>query len=309
MLRVPVEPVPYLTPGISGIVLPETLDFEKLGDKSSDQAKEKIQQHVNSCIESATLLCSSDILSSDCAEHVKTVQIPIELHGKHHVIDVRVDAVQVSGVMEPDNKGVRHMVKLPVNPRVLFDAVCRFGYTDTIDCYTFTVQKLQEIHIDESDDDSKKNISWCHVAYTADQLDLFLFSVRDFVTFDFAIEKHLLYCSRSCIHPAQPPLPVPTFCPSRESRAYRVPLFFMQRVIPDEENENSCTLCQFQFSDVGGIVPPRRQTMAIVEFGINNIPKLCKLCNEYEQYLGPETRGYMQDPLSPSWRQRAEDNL
>lgn len=165
--------------------------------------------------------------------------------------------------MGVDVKAVRHTVKLPVNAFDLFDALTRFCYTRAIDPYLHAVKLLEEIPIDNV----SKGVSWCHVSYTADKFPSGM-SMRNFVSFDFCNFLHLLYFSRSCYHPDCPASEKPSWLPHWDKRAYRVPFEFCQRVIPDESDTNNfCTLIQFQFIDLGGVLSPSQQQEAVIKFG------------------------------------------
>ena len=154
----------------------------------------------------------------------------------------------------------------------------------------------------------KDAVPWCHVAYTADTLAKPLKATRDFVTFDFISEDHLLLTSRSCRHASRPETAFPRRFRRGQNheRTIRVPLLYYLRIVPDEHDPDKCTIVQFQYSDVGGFVPGSSQTGAVVDFGFDSLPKLLGSildCKHQGIALGPGTDGYLKNPLEPKWRQ------
>jgi len=308
-LRVPAEPDPPKSssrPGVTagGIVLPRPFDFSSSPVDDETATSERLREYVDEAVKTSLDFCcstredpaeenDSPSLPANCIE---TVFLPIKLFNRHRTLQISVETVPVVGVSDPGLKAVRHAVRLPVRPDVLFDAVCRFCYTEAVDPFLDRVDVLERYE-EAFEDDGDRSVSWCHVTYTVDRFAPVM-SARDFVSVDLASEKHLLYFSRSCIHPDRPPKPVPgPLLPKQRSRAYRVPFMFCQHVIPDPSDPDACTLVQFQFSDIGGILKPSDQIAAVVRFGTSNIPKLLRLVDEFAYGLGEGQLGYMQDPL------------
>jgi hypothetical protein len=230
-------------------------------------------------------------------------------------LDIRIDLVRVAGVPDPDILGVQHTVTLPINAHIFFDRINPLNYTDLVDKFTYLVKQVGEQDTEHvvDDKDNTNDLSWFHVAYTADKLAFFM-NHRDFLTADFVSEPHLLINSRSCIHPECPTTPEPTVwaLTYKDRRIYRSPLQYFQRMIPDANDNNSCTVVQFQFSDVGGFVPSKEQTKAVVQFGIDNIPKdVSTILTAVSQgvQLGPGTPGYLDNPLIPRWRQSPKEMI
>lgn len=198
------------------------------------------------------------------------------------------------------------MAHVPLSPKAFIDGYTRISYTDLVDKYTYLVDLVEDL---TSTDDNAGH-DWCHVAYTADSLGPLL-SDRDFLTFDFTSFDHNLVISRSCRHPAEPPKPPPSWynwviSPSVK-HMYRSPLFFFTRTLEVPNDPSQSMVVQCQFSDVGGIVPVVEQVKAVVQFGIDNTPKIVShlaMAMEKGVRLG-EFNGNSKpnDPLKPSWRQ------
>lgn len=279
MSRIPQEPLtdPQDTAFCSNnkVRLPPPLDFCVLEQLPVQERNKIANDYVNNLVDHGLMFCDPELkqLPDVSPQHVKTLRVPLQGatgKGRSSKISIDVETVLVEGV-RCDLKGVRHIAHhVPVNANQLFDAVCKNLYTNAVDPY---LQRAELIH------DLATDHSWCHVSYTMDTFAPVL-STRDFVSIDVACEDHLLYCSRSCRHPVRPPLPTPAFR-SKETGAFRVPFQFSLRVFPDADDpKHSCTMIQFQFSDLGGILSPAQQTSAVIRFGARNIPTLVQLALE-----------------------------
>jgi len=305
--RVPEEPNTDKYPAKKGISLPDQLDFTKLS--TSENSHLAIQNHMKECIRVGLELTD---LKNEQFDFVTTKNI-----GKGNSSKIRVESTSIAGTSDPKLMGIRHIARLDgLHPDYLFDAYNRLNYTDIIDKYTYLVEMIEEIDVPrpevENDNDDDDDISWCHVVLTADRLIPIFFSVRDFVTFDFVSRRHRMLVSRSCIHPNKPQTSPPSTFDLTKTKTYRVPLQYVLRILPCPEDENSCIVVQFQYSDMGGIIPPPSQTKAVIDFGIDNIPKFFNTVLEAKHKglaLGPGTEGYLKNPLKPKWRQRPKDML
>ena len=182
------------------------------------------------------------------------------------------------------------------------------NYTEAIDAYTYLVEQLEVIS--SSSDD--KRFGWCHVVYTADKI-VPCFAHREFVTFDFVDTGNLLLVSRSCEHHLRPLTKVPKlrhcirgmFTKKTPKRKLRSPLCYFLRVVPLEEKK--CRVVQFQYSDVGGIIPPKEQTKAVIKFGLDNLGRFYHLLNKVQRKdldVGPNTKEYLANPLSNGWNKQ-----
>mmetsp|Transcript_1575 Transcript_1575/g.2236 ORF Transcript_1575/g.2236 Transcript_1575/m.2236 type:complete len:319 (+) Transcript_1575:265-1221(+) len=309
MFRTPEEPNPKKHPEVKGFVLPEILDFADLYQTKNETSSRKalddtVNRHIEECVDMGLRL--TDPRETVNCEHVTTKVLPIKLaSGKIQETEIRVESVSVAGTSDKDMKGVRHIAKLTgVKASYAFDVYNRLNYTDAIDKFTYLVEQIDSIDVPK---DNKHDIAWNHVAYTADRL-VPMFAVRDFVTFDFVSEAHMMLNSRSCKHPLRPQTPIPTFwsfCGDKQT--YRVPLQYFLRIIPDKDDpDGSCTVVQFQYSDIGGVVPPASQTKAVIDFGLDNLPKFFAIvlrAKEKGLELGVGSKGYLKNPLEPCWRQ------
>jgi hypothetical protein len=306
MLRVPQEPDPDRFPErCKGVVIPPSLDFSNALD-----IEPSIQNHKRACIVAALQL--SDLETEphkEYIQHVRTETIDLKVGATGNSLQLRVDidTIQIAGVSHDGLLGVRHVTEVPLSPKAYLDGYARISYTDLVDKFTYLVE-LVEDRSPPGKDEKTESDGWAHVAFTADKLAPIL-SERHFLTFDFISKQNNLSVSRSCKHPKRPPTPAPTFWfnPFGPKRTYRAPLFYFVRTLPIPNEPNKCKVVQFQFSDIGGVVPVEEQVKAVVQFGIDNTPKVVQcLVNAAKEgvKLGErDDEAYLKDPLKPSWRQ------
>ena len=292
-----------------GVAVPPPLDFECL-KKEEEDPKRFVQRYVDQCLQVGLEL--TDAVKDPHAAHMgNRSTVTVETTQKQK-LDVVIDEVKIAGLspLQKDLRAVRHTIyKVPLRADVFMDGYNRLNYTDLVDKFTYFVEQVPEDTLEETAaiSSTESDLAWCHVAYTADVLAPFL-RERDFVTFDFVSRRHLLLCSRSCAHPAYP---------KNVSKTYRVPLLFYQRVLPDADDpENHCSIVQFQMSDIGGFIAPGFAIKGIVDFGVENIPKVVSaivqaVSNDEngEETLGKGAPGYLDSPLEPSWRQNPKEML
>jgi hypothetical protein len=279
-------------PSITAVSWPNALDFNKLESQNAGKYR-VLQQHMEEMAQAGLRLTDTD-------------KTPMELVTRQtkNGMTVQAEKASVVGVSFPDLQCVRHQAEFDIDAKTVFDVYNRLNYTEAIDAYTYLVEQLEEVDCAES------RFSWAHVAYTGDKI-MPGFAHRDFVTFDFVDADNLMLVSRSCVHPSRPQTPDPTclhgivgMCSNRPSRTIRSPLCYFLRVIP--LGENKCRVVQFQYSDVGGIVPPKSQTEAVVKFGLGNLERfnhLVKKAQTNKLKIGPEMEDYLANPLVPKWRQ------
>jgi len=310
IFRVPEEPNTIKYPEQKGVILPDPLDFTKLPTASrQSNMDDAVQKHIKECIHIGLELTDPENEQFDLV----TTKDVIMTGGRQNKI--RVESISIAGSAHPDIMGIRHIARLEgVSPDYLLDAYNRLNYTDIIDKFTYLVEQIEDIDVPQQikKEEHEDTISWCHVVLTADRLVPFFLSIRDFVTFDFVSQHHRMLVSRSCIHPSQPQTSPPCCGFVNNKNTYRVPLQYFLRILPCPEDTNSCTVVQFQYSDVGGIIPPTNQTQAIIDFGLENISKFCTTVSEAKQKglaLGPGTEGYLKNPLKPKWRQLPKDMI
>jgi hypothetical protein len=324
MLRVPAEPDPERFSEATGVAIPRALDFwghPKNGDdgkedKNLPQWNRTVQQHVQECIDFGCSITDPDSDNPQYAPHItplQTASVPVTVGEETYTLDIQVDTIRVAGVSDRDILGVRHTVTLPIAPGYFLNAYNRLNYTSAIDKYTYHVELLEDIPATIATD-------WCHVAYTADRI-FPGFSIREFVTFDFVSQLHCMLCSRSCQHGQYETTPPPDWDISSlltNRRRYRVPLIYYQRVLPVSDTNNNinpqaCRVVQFQFSDVGGLVPPAQQTAAAVKFGLDNLPKVFALVKTAETkgivLEGVDNGVPLEDPLKYGWKQKPTDMI
>lgn len=291
MNRIPKEPI--AEEGSQGVVLPEALDFTQLQENT--KAPGIIQKHVKDCLKLGLEL--TDLEREPHAKHIKHLKTVTKIVEKQK-LELGVDAVQIAGSPE-GIFGIRHQCTLPLPARFVADGSSRLNYTNLVDKFTYIVENLQDI--------DARNVAWCHVAHTADKLAFFM-NERDFCTFDLLSSDGMMSTSRSCIHPARPQNPPKHLF--HLMGTYRSPLMWVHRVSPLSESE--CRVVQFQYSDIGGFVPPKEQTKAVVQFGIDNIPKVFRTLLKAQEKgcsLGPGSDRYLKDPLKPRWRQNPKDMI
>ncbi|KAL7546547.1 hypothetical protein ACHAWF_013788, partial [Thalassiosira exigua] len=267
------------------------LDFVELekSTSSKDERDAACREHMAKLVEDALRLSDPDRTPMESSTH-RT--------GKSGVV-VRVDKSPVLGVRVPDLECVRHAADFDLDARTLLDVWVRLFCTDAVDAYAYRVERLDTV-----DCAASGRFKWAHVARTADDILPFL-AHRDFVALNFVDEGALTLACRSCAHPSRPPTRFPTCLDSllgpftkRPSRTVRAPLFWFVRAVP--LGEDKCRLVQFQFADVGGIVPPAEQTKAAVKFGLRNMDRVYRLAKRAREKgldVGPNATDYLADPI------------
>ncbi|KAL7554048.1 hypothetical protein ACHAWF_017418 [Thalassiosira exigua] len=277
------------------------LDFHKL---KLTKSKEKYQafylQHMRDFVLDGLSLADADLTPIEFTAH----------KASKNDISIQVDTSPVIGVNVPDLKCVRHTADFDVDAQTVLDVWNRLAYTEAIDKYTYLVDLTEEM------DCTGSQFSWAHVEYTADKIMPF-FAHRDFVCFDFVDKENLIMISRSCVHPNRPPTQAPRFIDGLTGnfskspfRTFRSPLFWFVRTIP--MGENKCRVVQFQFSDVGGVVPPAEQTKAAVTFGVESLDRLYCLVKEAQgkgMQVGPNTNDYLANLLLSKWTKRVANRF
>ena len=286
---------------ISAVTLPNALDFIKLKEScgAGQEYDATCRQHMMDMVQAGLRLTDAGLTPM---EHVSCKT--------DSNITIQVEKAPVDGVPYPDLDCVRHIAEFDVDAKTVFDVYVRLNYTDAIDAYTYLVEMLEEINC------GKERFSWAHVAYTADKIMPF-FAHRDFVTFDFVDTENLMLVSRSCSHPDRPQTKTPEFyhCftgifSKDPSRTIRSPPCYFMRVIP--LGENKCRVVQFQYSDLGGVIPPGEQTKAVVRFGLDNLHRFNRLVQQTQIKVlgvGPHTTDYLSNPLVPKWRQPVDEMI
>lgn len=277
---------------LSAVSWPSALNFIKLkSEKTGKEYSAICQQHMEDMAHAGLRLTDADLT-------------PMEFVTRRtkHGISIQAEKARVVGVPFPDLQCVRHTSDFDMDAKTVFDVYVRLNYTKAIDQYTYLVQLLEKI------DSVGDRFSWAHVAYTADKIVPF-FAHREFVTFDFVDAENLMLVSRSCLHPRRPQTMDPTCLhgilgtfSKRPSRTIRSPLCYFLRIIP--LGEKKCRVVQFQYSDIGGIVPPVEQTKAVVKFGLRSMNRFYRLLRRAQAKgleVGPETKGYLANPLLPKW--------
>ena len=256
---------------------------------------------------------------------MKLVENPSSKKGKKKSRKAtKVEKAPVMGSPDIDLECVRHTTDFNYDAKWIFDIYVRLNYTAAIDAYTYLVELLESIDTSATsdstpNDDNKyaqQHFRWAHVAYTGDKITPG-FAHRDFVTFDFVDETNLMLVSRSCRHASRPQTSVPTvkdgikgMFTKKPKRTFRSPLCYFLRVIP--LSEGKCRVVQFQYSDFGGVIPPKVQTDAIVKFGCDNTQRFARLLQKAKERnvkVGPSTSDYLSDPLLPSWKQSVGDMI
>ncbi|KAL7549173.1 hypothetical protein ACHAWF_012451 [Thalassiosira exigua] len=277
------------------------LDFNRLkSTKSKEEYQAFCLQHMRDLVQDGLRLADADLTPMEFSTHETS----------KNGISIQVDTSRVIGVNIPDLKCVRHTADFDVDAETVLGVWNRLAYTEAVDKYTYLVELLEEI------DCTGSQFSWAHIEYTADKI-MPCFAHRDFVCFDFVDKENLMMMSRSCLHPSRPPTQAPTFIDGlldtfseHPSRTIRSPLFWFVRAIP--MGENKCRVVQFQFSDVGGVVPPAEQTKAAVTFGIESLDRFYRLVKEAQGKgleVGPTTNDYLADPLLSKWTKRVAKQI
>lgn len=320
MLRVPQEPLvaaktttnKHAVEQDRGVRIPKALDFAQpelttaTTPDAVEQRQDIIDKHKDACLNLALQL--SDLQTEPNQRYIQRIQsttanVPND-NGTLIQIPIQVDTIQVAGASHEGLLGVRHVARVPMSPEAFIDGYIRVNYTNLVDPFTNRVDLVEDLT-------QKDDVNWSHVVYTVDWLAPF-FSEREFVTLDFTSMEHNLLVSRSCQHPAIPTTRPPGWCNHDYQQRYRSPLFFFLRTIHVADLPNQCLVVQFQFSDMGGIVPIARQVKAVIQFGNVNIPKVtsCLLHAAKEGVLllgqhtnGGETRHKVSNPLQPTRRQ------
>jgi hypothetical protein len=332
MLRLPAEPDPKRFPDATGVVIPQALDFrghpQNGGDKEDEKQKSEewnrtVQRHVQECIDFGCSITDPDNNPQHAVytAPLRTESVPVTVGEEAYTLDIQVETIRVAGVSDRDILGVRHSVTLPIAPEYFLNAYNRLNYTSAIDKFTYLVEMLEDVVVPTSATSSStalptSSTDWCHVAYTGDQI-IPGFSIREFVTLDFMSRQHEhgMLCSRSCQHGQYEITAPPDWTASSlftNRQRYRVPLLYYQRVLPVPDNPQACRVVQFQFSDIGGLVPPAKQTAAVVQFGIDNLPKAFALVKTAENkgiVLGTDAGVPLIDPLKSGWKQKPTDMI
>mmetsp|Transcript_10114 Transcript_10114/g.15527 ORF Transcript_10114/g.15527 Transcript_10114/m.15527 type:complete len:339 (+) Transcript_10114:110-1126(+) len=272
---------------------PALVDFNELQSRPSDEIYSICKKHM---------IGMSEVGMSITNEKDTPMQLMLTKELKSG-ITVKAEKASVVG---SEIECVRHSVDLDFDAHFVLGLYSQLNYTSVIDAFTYEVKNLENIK-------SEERFAWAHVAYTSDRLTLPLLSHRDFVTFDFVDKENMLIVSRSCLHPSKPVTKPPKasdciqgLFSNKVKRTLRSPLCYFLRVIPIGPNQ--CRVVQFQHSDVGGVVPPKEQTKAVLKFGIDNLDRFHVLllkASEKGLEVGKSADDYLADPLKDGWKQDA----
>lgn len=278
--------------GTPGFHLPKPLNFSELKSREGSADVGEIHSYVRAVRDKALEVTSLD--SAGLCWRAAGVANGIQCDGLH--------------IAGSKIEGVRHIAEFHLPADVVLDAYNRLNYTDIIDKYT--------THVESADSIPPAEFAWMQVVWTYDRI-FPVGSSRDFCTLDFVDKENLMLVSKSVGHPALPVTSPPgwasIFSGSLKEPTYRVPLFYALRVVPDPQDAGRCTVVQFQWSDIAGLVPPNEIWKGVRKFGFDNIPKFrARLERATAQgiVLGKESGAtYLADPLVPRWRQEPSDMI
>lgn len=275
---------------------PIALDFKELHSMSRDDFESTYNDHMLAVTRAGLQITDEQACPM---QHVLTKQLKSG-------ITVKAEKAAVDGTYI---ECVRHTADLPYEADFVLDLYQRLTYTRAIDAFTYEVNKLEEIQVKD------EQFVWAHVAYTADRLTRPLLAHRDFVTFDWLDRENMIIVSRSCFHPTKPVTKPPRasdcikgLFSNNVSRTFRSPLCYFLRII--STGPKRCKIVQFQHSDVGGVVPPKEQTKAVLQFGIDNLGRISDLLGKAKERglnLGVTSEDYLKDPLRNGWKQAVDD--
>jgi len=215
---------------------------------------------------------------------------------------VRCELLTVAGT---EIEVVRHVANFAADAELVFDLYNRLNYTNIVDAYTFLVDMVELVDLSGMECDAF--LSWAHVVWTVDKMPFPLCAIRDFVTLDLVSKRDLLLVSRSVVHPNRAATKAPGWSSvcggNKDSPTYRVPLLYCLKVTAKQGG--GCMVTQVQWSDVGGVVPPRQIAKHVVKFGFENLERYSEMVSaakEQKLALGPDSYGYLANPMLPRWR-------